>query len=65
MLIVFTVGLVNKKIIIHYKKQNRIQHECYATYCMLVVNPVRVDNFASTFNCTPAGRTSDLMIAPA
>ena len=34
------------------------------TVC-LVVNPVTVDNFAALFNCTPAGRTSDLMIAPA
>ena len=24
-----------------------------------VVNPIMVDNFASLFNCTPVGRTSD------
>ena len=31
----------------------------------LVVNPVTVENFAVLFNCMPAGRTSDLMMAPA
>ena len=29
----------------------------------LVVNPVMVNNFTALFNCTPAGRTSDLLIA--
>ena len=31
----------------------------------LVVNPITVNNFAALFNCTPAGRASDLMMAPA
>ena len=31
----------------------------------LVVNPITVDNFADLFNCMPAGRTSDLIMAPA
>ena len=30
-----------------------------------VVNPITVNNFAFVFNCTPAGRASDLMMAPA
>ena len=30
----------------------------------LVVNPITVDRFAAIFNCTPAGRASDLMMAP-
>ena len=34
------------------------------TACM-VVNPIKVDNFASLFGCTPAGRDSDSMTAPA
>ena len=33
------------------------------TACM-VVNPVTVDNFASLFSCTPAGRASDSMTSP-
>ena len=31
----------------------------------LVVNPIAVNRFAALFNCTPAGRASDLMMAPA
>ena len=31
----------------------------------LVVNPITVNNFADLFNCTPVGRASDLMMAPA
>ena len=34
------------------------------TACM-VVNPITVNNFASLFDCTPAGRASDTMTAPA
>ena len=34
------------------------------TACM-VVNPITVKNFASLFGCTPAGRASDCMTAPA
>ena len=30
-----------------------------------VVNPIMVDNVAALFNCTPAGRVSDSMMAPA
>ena len=29
------------------------------------LNPITVHNFAVLFNCTPAGRASDLMMAPA
>ena len=31
----------------------------------LVFNPITVSNFASLFNCTPVGRASDSMMAPA
>ena len=34
------------------------------TACTLV-NPITVNNFASLFGCTPAGRASDSMTAPA
>ena len=51
------------KIISHYKKIgyniNVLQH----TAC-LVVNPIKVGNFAFLFNCTPVGRTSDSMMVP-
>ena len=30
----------------------------------LVFNPIKVNNFASLFNCTPVGRASDSMMAP-
>ena len=30
----------------------------------LVINPVKVDSFASLFNCTPVGRASDSMMGP-
>ena len=30
-----------------------------------VVNPITVNNFASLFGCTPAGRTAYSMTAPA
>ena len=30
----------------------------------LVVNPITAGNFASLFNCTPVGRTSDSMMVP-
>ena len=35
------------------------------TTCLVVyrVNPITVNNFVALFNCTPAGRTSDLMMA--
>ena len=31
----------------------------------IAVNPITVNNFASLFGCTPAGRASDSMTAPA
>ena len=34
------------------------QSEC------LVINPVKVDNFAALFICAPADRASDSMMAP-
>ena len=31
----------------------------------LVFNPIMVDDYAAFFNCTPVGRASDSMMAPA
>ena len=31
----------------------------------IVVNPITINNFASLSGCTPAGRSSDFMTAPA
>ena len=30
----------------------------------LVINPIKVDNFAAFFNCTPVDRAADSMMAP-
>ena len=48
------------KIISHYKKIRYNINVLQQTAC-LVVNPIRVCNFASLFNCTPVGRTIDSM----
>ena len=49
------------KIIFHYKKIGYNINVLQQTAC-LVVNPIMVGNFASLFNCTPMGRTSDSMM---
>ena len=53
-----------RKIIIRYKIIGYILNVMRQTAC-LVFNPVTVNNFADLFNCTPLGRASDLMMAPA
>ena len=47
-----------KKIIVRYKKIGYYIHVLRQAAC-LVVNPVKVDNFAYLFDCTTVGRTSD------
>ena len=49
------------KIIFHYKKIGYNINVLKQIAC-LVVNPIRVGNFAFLFNCMPVGRTSDSMI---
>ena len=49
------------KIISHYKKIGYNINVLQQTAC-LVVNPIRVGNFAFLFNCTPVGQTSDSMM---
>ena len=53
-----------RKTNIHYKKTGYNMNAMQQTAC-LVVNPITVGNFAALFNCTPAGRASDLMVASA
>ena len=64
-----------RKIIIRYKRIGYNMNVMRETACLvvnvmretvcLVVNPIAVNNFADLFNCTPVGRASDLMMAPA
>ena len=51
------------KIISHYKKIGYNINVLQQTAC-LVVNPIKVGNFAFLFNCTPVGWTSDSMMVP-
>ena len=53
-----------RKIIIRYKRIGYNMNVMRQTAC-LVVNPITVNNSADLFNCTPVGRASDLMMAPA
>ena len=53
-----------RKIIIRYKRIGYKIIVMRQTAC-LVVNQITVNNFADLFNCTPVGRASDLMVAPA
>ena len=53
-----------RKQIIRYKRTGYNMNVIWQTAC-LVVKPIAVDNFAALFNCTPAGRASDIMTAPA
>ena len=52
-----------RKIIVRYKRIGYNINIMRQSTC-LVFNPIRVNNFASLFNCTPVGRASDSMMAP-
>ena len=52
-----------RKIIVRYKRIGYNINIMRQSAC-LVFNPITVNNFASLFNCTPVGRTSDSMVAP-
>ena len=52
-----------RKIIIRYKRIEYNFNVMRQTAC-LVVNPIKVNNFADLFNRTPVGRALDLMMAP-
>ena len=53
-----------RKIIIRYKRIEYNINVLRQTAC-LVVNQITVNKFADLFNCTPVGRASNLMMAPA
>ena len=53
-----------RKIIIRYKIIEYNMNVMRQTAC-LVVSPITVNKFADLFNCTPVGRASPLMMAPA
>ena len=50
--------IISKKIIVRYKKIGYNINVMRQTAC-LVVNPVKVNNFAYLFNCKTVGRTAD------
>ena len=50
-------------IIIRHKRIGYDLNAMRQSAC-LVINPITVDNFAALFNCTPADRASDSMMAP-
>ena len=52
-----------RKIIICHKRIGYDLNVMRQSAC-LVINPITVDNFATLFNCTPADRASDSMMAP-
>ena len=52
-----------KKTIVRHKKIGYNINVLRQTAC-LVVNPIEFNSFAYLFNCTTAGRTSDLMTVP-
>ena len=52
-----------KKIIVRYKKIGYNIDVLRQTAC-LVVNPIKVNNFAYIFDCTTVGRTSDGLTVP-
>ena len=53
-----------RKIIIRCTRTGYNLNVMRQTAC-LVVNAITVGNFAALFNCTPAGRASDSVMAPA
>ena len=51
------------KMISHFKKIGYNINVLQQTAC-LVINPIKVGNFAFLFNCMPVGRNSDSMTVP-
>ena len=52
-----------RKIIMRYKRIGYNLNVMRQSAC-LVFNPVKVDGYATLFNCTPVDRASDSMMAP-
>ena len=53
-----------RKIIIRHKRIGYDLNVMRQSSCLVVINPIAVDNFAALFNCTPVDRMSDSMMAP-
>ena len=54
-----------RKINIRYERIGYNMNVMRHTACLLVSSITVKNNFADLFNCTPVGRASDLMMAPA
>ena len=54
---------VQKTIITRYRRIGYNLNVMRQSAC-LAFNPIMVDNYATFFNCTPASRASDSMMAP-
>ena len=52
-----------RKIITRYRRIGYNLNVMRQSAC-LVLNPIMVDNYAASFNCTPVRRASDSMMAP-
>ena len=52
-----------RKFIMRYKRIGYNINVMRQSAC-LVIDPITVDSFASLFNCTPVGPTSDSMMGP-
>ena len=52
-----------RKIIMHNKRIGYNLNVMRHSAC-LVINPITVDGYAALFNCTPADRAPDSMMAP-
>ena len=56
--LVYKFRKIFKNIIVRYKKIGYNIDVLRQTAC-LIVNPIKVNNFAYLFNCMPIGRASD------
>ena len=52
-----------RKIIMRYKRIGFNLNVMRQSAC-LVINPIKVDGYASLLNCTPVDRAADSMMAP-
>ena len=52
-----------RKIIIRHKRNGYDLNVMQQSAC-LVINPIKVDNFADLFNCTPVDRAHHSMMGP-
>ena len=53
-----------RKIITRYRRIGYNLNVMRQSTCLVFFNPIMVDNYAASFNCTPVGRASYSMMAP-